>query len=94
MLVSGMQRYLRENGKPDVAIMSDKDTRFARTRAALDARMKQLTKEGVGTVRKQAEPLTREQEDVLWSKGIFSLTSGWGLAYAVFWYNCKLFGLR
>ncbi len=34
-------------------------TCFARTRAALDVRMKQLTKEGMGTVRKRAEPLTR-----------------------------------
>ncbi len=31
--------------------MSDKDVRFARTCAALDARMKQLTEEGVGTVK-------------------------------------------
>ncbi len=38
--------------------------------------MKQLAKEGVGTVRKQAEPLTCEQEDVL--------------ACTVFWYNCNL----
>ncbi len=39
-----------ENGKPDVAIMTDKDVRFACTRAALDVRMKQLTKQGVDTV--------------------------------------------
>ncbi len=94
MLVAGIQRHLRENGQPELSIMSDKDGRFARTRAALDARMKSLTKDGVGTVRKQAEPLTPEQEDTLWSSGIFSLDSGWGLTYAVFWYNCKLFGLR
>ncbi len=50
MLVNGMQRRLRANGKPDVATMSDKDARFARTHATLDARLKQLTKEGMGTV--------------------------------------------
>ncbi len=41
MLVSGIQRHLRENGRPNLAIMGDKDGRFARTRAALDARMKE-----------------------------------------------------
>ncbi len=94
MLVSGIQRHLRENGRPDLAIMGDKDGRFARTCAVLDARMKELTKDGVGTVRKQAQPLSVEQEDLLWTSGVFSLNSGWGLTYAVFWYNCKLFGLR
>ena len=57
MLVAGIQRHLRENGRPDLAIMGDKDGWCARTRAALNARMKQLTKDGVGTVRKLAEPL-------------------------------------
>ncbi len=45
-------------------------------------------------MRKQAQPLTVEQEDRLWTSGVFNLNSGWGLTYAVFWYNCKLFGLR
>ena len=94
MLIAGIQRYLRENGNPSLSILGDTDAHFARTRSALDARMKQLTKEGVGTVRKQAEPLSREQEDLLWAEGIFSVSTGWGLTYAVFWYNCKLFGMR
>ncbi len=55
---------------------------------------KQLTKEGVGTVFKQAESLTREQEGTLWSREIFSLSCGCGLIYALFRYNCKLFGLH
>ena len=57
----------------------DKDPRFARTRGALDARMKKLTKEGVGTETMQAQPLTPEQEEKLWCLGIFSLCTGWGL---------------
>ena len=56
--------------------------------------MKQLTKEDVGTETKQAQPLTPEQEEKLWNLGIFSLCTGWGLTNIVFWYNCKLFGLR
>ncbi len=93
-IVAGIQRYFRENGQPSLTVFGDKDPRFARTRGSLDARMKTLTKEGVGTESKQAQPLTKEQEEKLWSLSIFSLNTGWGLTYIVFWYNCKLFGLR
>ena len=77
-----------------MSILSEKDPTFSRARAALDARMKQLTKAGVGCARKQAQPLSLQQEETLWEKGIFSLNTGEGLMYAVLWYNCKLFGLR
>ena len=93
-LVVGIQRHFDENGQPSLAIFGDRDPRFARTHGALDARMKQLTKEGVGTERKQAQSLTPEQEEKLWSLDIFSLCTGWGLTNIVFRYNCKLFGLR
>ena len=69
--------------------------RFAQTRGALDARMKKLTKEGVGTETMQAQPLTPEQEEKLWCLRIFRCVlvgaSPWN---TVSWYNCKLFGLR
>ena len=93
-LVAGLQRHLRESGRPGMSILNEKDPTFARAHIALDARMKQLTKEGVGCTRKQAQPLSVEQEETLWEKGIFCLNTGEGIIYAVFWYNCKLFGLR
>ena len=93
-LVAGIQRSFRETSLPGLSIFGDKDARFARTRSALDAQMKRLTREGIGTETKQAQPLSPDQEDELWKRGIFSLNSGWGLTNAVFWYNCKLFGLR
>ena len=93
-LVAGIQRHLRESGRPRMSILNEKDPTFARARAALDARMKQLTKEGVGCTRRQAQPLSVEQEETLWEKGIFCLNTGEGIMYAVFCYNCKLFGLR
>ena len=52
-------------GQPCLAVFGDKDPRFARTRGAPDARMKKLTKEGVGTETMQAQPLTPEQEEKL-----------------------------
>ena len=93
-LVAGLQRRLRECGRPEMSILSEKDPTFSRARAALDVRMKQLRKAGVGCSRKQAQPLSLQQEETLWEKGIFSLNTGEGFMYAVFWYNCKLSGLR
>ncbi len=51
--------------------------------------MKQLTKEGMG---KLSHEWTCEREGTLWSQGSYSLSCGWGLIYALFRYNCKLFG--
>jgi len=75
-LVAGI-RHFCEIGQPSLAIFGDRDPHFAQTHGALDAQMKQLTKEGVGTEMKQAQPLTLEQEEKLWSLGIFSFCTGW-----------------
>ena len=76
MLIAGMQRHFKEHGQPTLSILADKDARFTQTRCALDARMKELTKQGVGVTRRKAEPLTPDQENELWEKGIFHMTLG------------------
>ena len=94
-LVCGLQRYMRDNGHPEIAFFDEKQPTFDRVRKALDARMKSLTSQGVGVARKSAQPPTSEQENELWEKGIFSIhTAAEGLLNAVFWYACKCFGLR
>ena len=50
--------------------------------------MKNLTMKEVGV---SAQPLTAEQENDLWKKGIHTSE---GLLNAVFWYACMCFGLR
>ena len=92
-LVAGIQHHFRKNGQPSLAIFCDKDPRFARTRGALDTRMKQLTKEGVGTETKQVHRNKKRNCGVL---AFFSLCTGWGLPNIVIWYNWKLpdFGER
>ena len=93
MMAAGIQRHFKEHGQPSLSILAGKDARFAQARCALDARMKELKKQRVGVTPRIAEPLTPVQENKLWEKGIFSHDTGWGLLYAVFWYNCKLFGM-
>ncbi len=56
--------------------------------------MNSLTAAEVGTVPKKAEPLSKEQKQTLWAKGVFDIHSAQGLTYLVFFYNYKLFDLR
>lgn len=43
---------------------------FASFRDSLDAEMKRLQSSGLGSTHKQAEPLSREEEELLWEKNI------------------------
>lgn len=66
------------------------DDRFARTRKVLDARMKSLVAQGIGTTTRQADPILPEQEDILWEKEAVPLSP----YKTLFFYACKVFGLR
>jgi hypothetical protein len=66
-LCSGL-RYLRQNGHPTLDIF--KDSLFAEFHSTLDADMKRLQHKGLGSKKRQAEPLTEEEEEVLWEKGL------------------------
>ncbi|KAI8496541.1 hypothetical protein Bbelb_258400 [Branchiostoma belcheri] len=95
LIVSAILRHFREDLKRhDVNFLDKTDSRFAEFRKALDARMKELTAQGIGVTKKQADPLTTEDENCLWEKGAISTKTSQGLSYGVFFYNCKIFGLR
>ena len=53
-----------------------------------------MTADGPGTTKWQDELISKEMEALLWEKGIFSQTSGEGLMNIMYYYICKLFGLR
>lgn len=74
--------------------MDEKDSRFYEVRRALSARMSELTSQGIGTSVKQAEPIYRKTENLLWQKGFLGNGNAQSLLNTVFFYNCKLFGLR
>ena len=93
-IVSGILRLLREDRVNDKNFLDQKDGRFAYFRKTFDAKMKQLTKEGVGVQKKQAQYLTQEHENELWIKGEFGNSSAQSLLNTVYFYNCKIFGLR
>ena len=63
-IVSGIQRYIQWNGKPAIDLF--KDGEFAEFCVCLDSEMKRLQKSGLGSHKKKAEPLTIEEEELLW----------------------------
>ena len=93
MLCVGLLRHLRENDN-HINFLDEKDSKFYQFRRALSARMTELTAQGVGTTVKQAEPLSRETEEILWQKGLLGNSSAKAMLNTVFFYNSKLFGLR
>ena len=67
-IISGIQRFLRCNGKPSIDIY--KDAEFADFRSCLDSEMKRLQSSGLGSRKRKAEPLSLEEEELLWRKGL------------------------
>ena len=74
--------------------MSPGDATFGSFRVTLDAEMKRLHGLGLGTCSKQAEPITPDEEALLWTSGQFGTNNGSVLLNTVYYYNCKVFGLR
>ena len=63
----GLQRYIKEH-RPQLNIFSQ--PQFAGFCKTLDSEMKRLRSLGMGVDRKQAEPLTVEEENSLWEQGL------------------------
>ena len=84
---------MKDHGK-NVNFLDEKDTRFYQFRKVLDAQMKQLHAAGIGSVTKQADPITPTKEAVLWQKKLLGDSSSESLLNTFFFNNCKLFGLR
>lgn len=85
-------RFMRQNGKPEVDFF--KESAYADFRATLDAEMKRLKQAGTGSRKRQAEPLTLQEEELLWKKRILGDHSPQALLNSVFFYNGVCFALR
>ena len=85
-------RFLRQNGKPEVDFL--KEEAYADFRSTLDAKMKRLKRAGVGSHKQQAEPLTQEEEELLWEKHILGDHSPKALLNSVFFFIGVCFALR
>ena len=91
-IVCGIMRFVRHNGKPEVDFF--RDQAFAEFRTVLDAEMKRLKAAGIGSRAHKAEPLTPEEEEMLWDKGVLGDHSPQALLNTVFYQNGVNFALR
>ena len=83
-----IQRFLRSE-RPEFSNLclvdiKNPDPVFRQFVLALDAKIKTLTREGVGTTRKQADTLTLEDEAHMWRRGLFSAKNATILVRTVF----------
>ncbi len=65
-LCNGIMRFFRWSGSPSIDLF--KDAEFAEFRVTLDAKIKGLHSQGMGTKSKQAEHLTEQEEELLWER--------------------------
>ena len=91
-LCSGIMRQIRWGGRPEIDIF--KDEAFASFRSTLDAEMKRLQSQGIGTLKKQAEIITVEEEDQLWEMKILGDLTPKSLVDTMIFYNGLFFALR
>ncbi len=85
-------RFLHWNGSPSIDLF--KDGEFAKFRVTLDAEMKQLQSQGVGTKSKQAEPLTEQEEELLWERQLLGESCPQTLLDTIIFINGLYFALR
>ena len=90
-VITAIQKHLEINGK---RVFFFNDDQFGTLKTCLDNTMKSVTKQGVGLVKKQAQVISKEQENSLWEQGLLGTESPQILLQTVFWVIGVNFGLR
>ncbi len=91
-IICGIQRHLQFNGHPSIDFFNN--SAFADLKLTLDAEMKRLQKGGVGSKKRQAEPLTLDEEELLWALGLLGSSSPQALEDTIIFMNGLYFALR
>ena len=89
LLCTGLQ--LRETGAPQLKMFESPDLKLFQD--SLDAEMKRLTAKGLGCEIKQAQPITEDEEQLMWTKGVLGDMDPKTLLNTLFFLIGKFFGL-
>jgi hypothetical protein len=79
-VVTSLQKHLEINGRL-VSFLND--PQFNDLKTCLDNSMQNVTKQGVGLIKKQAAAITKEQENALWEQGILGNENPQSLLYTI-----------
>lgn len=87
--------FFEQNGVHNINLLSTTDNAvFGDFRRTLDAEMKRLHGSGLRASVRRAEPITPDEEALLWTSGQFGTHNIKVILNTVYYYNCKVFGLR
>ena len=84
-LLSGINRILKANKAP-FSIFNKEDPAFRNLMLTMDSLSSDLHSKGIGAQRRNAEIIIREDEDLLWAKGVLGSGSPQRLQHTVFFY--------
>ena len=90
-LVCCFKRFFEQNGIHAVNPLNATDARIWGFQSYFRCRNETSAQ---GTQSKQAEPITEDEECLLWSSGQLGVHTAKSLLNTVYYYNCKVFGLR
>ena len=92
-IACGVMRHLRQDGSKQTLDIFQ-FAAFADFRATLDAETKRLKQKGVGSKKRQAEPISTTEEEQLWECGVLGDHCPQSLLNSVFYLNRLSFALR
>ena len=90
-ILGSIQRYLNESNYGSSII---NDIQFAKTQQAIKAKGKQLKRIGKGNKPNASSPLTDDEIDVLYTKGLLGCSTPESVINTVWLNNCVYFGMR
>ena len=91
VMQGAIQRYLVEK-KCNINILSDVE--FESSRRILEGKARLLRKNGMGKRPNASQPLTLDDEELLWKIGKLGVTSPTSLLHTMWYLNIQHFGLR
>ena len=92
----GIQCILNDNCERGISmrLVNKDDATFRLFQQALEKRAKELLRDGIGVDIQHKDPVTPDDEMILWESGTFNMHTALGLSCCAYFYNCKVFGLR